>query len=85
MSDRVGVMVDDVIEVDAFIREGFAKVEQASSREIAEKARDLLWVQMGLSPAQRQSWTPPVVWTADVTGAGPFGGLASSVRLGAAR
>ncbi len=35
-------MVDDVIDVDAFIRDGFVKVEQAVPREIDEEARDLL-------------------------------------------
>ncbi|WP_211296124.1 mitomycin antibiotics/polyketide fumonisin biosynthesis protein [Mycobacterium aquaticum] len=73
-----------MIDVDAFIRDGYVKVERAAPRQIADQARDLLWHQMGLSPARPQSWTQPVVWTADLTGAGPFGELASSVRLAAA-
>ncbi|GAS87100.1 mitomycin antibiotics/polyketide fumonisin biosynthesis protein [Mycolicibacterium brisbanense] len=77
-------MVDAVVDVDAFIRDGFVKVEQAAPRQIADQARNLLWRQMGLSPALPQSWTQPVVWTADLTGAGPFGELVASARLAAA-
>ncbi|WP_458319497.1 mitomycin antibiotics/polyketide fumonisin biosynthesis protein [Mycolicibacterium brisbanense] len=73
-----------MVDVDAFIRDGFVRVEQAAPRQIADQARDLLWRQMGLSPALPQSWTQPVVWTADLTGAGPFGELVASARLAAA-
>ncbi|WP_026256411.1 hypothetical protein [Mycobacterium sp. 155] len=74
-------MLDDMIDVDAFIRDGFVKVEQAVPCEIAEEARDLLWAQIGLAPTEPQSWKQPVVWTADLTGAGPFGELASMLLL----
>ncbi|MFA5707401.1 mitomycin antibiotics/polyketide fumonisin biosynthesis protein [Mycolicibacterium sp.] len=71
-------------DVEEFIRAGFVKVEQAAPREVADEARDLLWQQIGLSPDEPDRWAQPVVWTADLTGAGPFGQLSASDRLGGA-
>ena len=65
-------MVVGVVDVEVFKRDGFVKVEQAAPTEIADAARDLLWTQIGLSPDEPESWPGPVVWTADLTGSGPF-------------
>ncbi|WP_102141837.1 mitomycin antibiotics/polyketide fumonisin biosynthesis protein [Mycobacterium hubeiense] len=73
-----------MIDVEAFVRDGFVKLEQAVPRGIADAARDLLWKQIGLSPHRPESWTQPVVWAADLTGEGPFGQLARSARLASA-
>jgi hypothetical protein len=70
-----------MVDIDAFVRDGFVKLEQAAPREIAEAACDLLWQQIGLSPDDPGSWTQPVVWAADLTGAGPFGRLIRSRGL----
>ncbi|MCV7365340.1 phytanoyl-CoA dioxygenase family protein [Mycolicibacterium neworleansense] len=70
-----------MVNVDAFRRDGLVKIEQAVPAEIADAARDLLWTQIGLSPDEPASWTGPVVWAADLTGAGPFGQLAHSAAL----
>ncbi|MBU9763652.1 phytanoyl-CoA dioxygenase family protein [Mycobacterium sp. TNTM28] len=75
------MVVVDVVDVYAFRRDGFVRVEQAAPVEIADAARDLLWEQIGLSPYEPATWTSPVVWAADLTGAGPFGELAGSVVL----
>lgn len=74
-------MVVVVVDVDAFKRDGFVKVERAAPAEIADAARDLLWAQIGLSPDDPASWTSPVVWAADLTGAGPFGQVVNSAPL----
>lgn len=74
-------MVVGVVDVDVFRRDGFAKIEQAVPAEIADAARDLLWAQIGLSQNGPASWTAPVVWAADLTGAGPFGQLVGSTPL----
>ncbi|MFI6793207.1 phytanoyl-CoA dioxygenase [Nonomuraea sp. NPDC050383] len=71
----------DVIDVERFVADGFAKVEGAAAREVGEAARALLWRQVGLSPDEPSGWTRPVVWASDVTGEGPFGVLARSERL----
>ncbi|MGV0813635.1 mitomycin antibiotics/polyketide fumonisin biosynthesis protein [Mycolicibacterium boenickei] len=70
-----------MVDVDAFVRDGFVKIEQAAPAEIADTARDLLWKQIGLSPDEPGSWTQPVMWTADLTGVGPFGELVGSAAL----
>ncbi|MEV0671128.1 mitomycin antibiotics/polyketide fumonisin biosynthesis protein [Mycobacterium sp. NPDC050441] len=70
-----------MVDVDAFTRDGFVKVEQAAPAEIADAARDLLWTQIGLSPDDPESWWGPVVWTADLTGTGPFRRLVGNAAL----
>lgn len=77
-------MVVVVVDVDAFKRDGFVKIEQAVPAEIADAARDLLWAQIGLSPDDPASWATAVVWAADLTGAGPFGQVVNSAELAGA-
>lgn len=67
-----------------FATDGYLKIERAAPREVADAARALLWRQLGLSPDQPESWTEPVRWAADMTGAGPFGELMRSPKLAAA-
>ncbi|MGV0835205.1 phytanoyl-CoA dioxygenase family protein [Mycolicibacterium thermoresistibile] len=73
-----------MVDLDAFIRDGFVKLEQAAPRDVADAARGQLWRQIGLSPQDPGSWTSAVVWTADLTGTGAFGELTRSPRLAAA-
>lgn len=70
-----------MVDVDAFVCDGFVKLEQAVPRAVADAARAVLWQQLGLSPDDPASWHQPVLWAADVTGAGPFGEIAASSRL----
>ncbi|MBI5340657.1 MAG: phytanoyl-CoA dioxygenase family protein [Mycolicibacterium rufum] len=69
-----------MVDLDAFATHGYLTLEQAAPRAVADEARDLLWRQLGVSrdPA---TWTRPVMWTADLTGEGPFGELARSPVL----
>lgn len=71
-----------MIDVDAFVSEGFVKVEQAIPSAVADDAREMLWQQLGLPPDDPASWTQPVLWAADLTGTGPFGEIVRSPRLG---
>src|SRR5690606_36676865 len=61
--------------------EGFVKLEGAAPREVGDAARELLRQQIGLSPDDPSGWREPVVWTADLTGRGPFGELMASPML----
>ena len=70
-----------VIDIDAFRRDGFVKLERGSLRAAADEARASLWHSIGLSPDDPSTWTQPVVWAADLTGHGPFGRLAHSPDL----
>jgi hypothetical protein len=73
-----------MIDVDEFMSDGFAKIEEAAPRAVADAARALLWEQLGLPPDQPAAWSKPTMWASDLTGAGPFGELVRSPRLAAA-
>lgn len=70
-----------IINVEGFVRDGFAKLEAAVPREVGDAARAGLWAQIGLSPDDPSGWKQPVVWAADLSGQGPFGKIVSSARL----
>ncbi|MET0898857.1 MAG: mitomycin antibiotics/polyketide fumonisin biosynthesis protein [Mycobacterium sp.] len=73
-----------MIDVDTFVADGYVKIEQAAPRTVADAARVVLWRQLGLSPDEPDGWSEPVRWTADLTGAGPFGEIVRSAKLAAA-
>ncbi|ANW66062.1 mitomycin antibiotics/polyketide fumonisin biosynthesis protein [Mycobacterium sp. djl-10] len=73
-----------MVDVEAFVSDGYLKIEQPQLRGVAEEARALVWKQLGLTPERAGDWTEPVRWAADHTGEGPFGKLCSSSRSTAA-
>jgi hypothetical protein len=73
-----------MLDIEAFVSDGYVKVEQVAPREVADTARAVLWKRLGLSADDPEQWSAPVMWTADMTGEGPFGELARSPRLTAA-
>ncbi|GAB1582209.1 phytanoyl-CoA dioxygenase family protein [Phyllobacterium phragmitis] len=48
-------------QVQDFIDNGFVKIENAFSAELARQCRDELWREIGLSPDEPESWTKPVI------------------------
>ncbi|AFM15662.1 Phytanoyl-CoA dioxygenase (PhyH) [Mycolicibacterium chubuense NBB4] len=70
-----------MVDVDAFLADGFVHVAGTAPRETVDAARELLWQRLGLSPDEPENWSRPVVWTADLTGDGPFGEIARSPVL----
>ncbi|KZM68713.1 phytanoyl-CoA dioxygenase family protein [Nocardia terpenica] len=48
-------------QIEAFITDGFVKIEQAFSRETADAAREILWRATGCDPDDRSTWTQPVI------------------------
>ncbi|MBI3228592.1 MAG: phytanoyl-CoA dioxygenase family protein [Mycolicibacterium cosmeticum] len=62
-------------DVDAFRRDGYVRIDGAAVHEDALAAQALLWERIGLAPHHPRQWTRPVVWTADLAGAAPFGAL----------
>lgn len=48
-------------EVQNFIDDGFVKIENAFSAELAKQCKDELWAEIGLSPDEPEKWTEPVV------------------------
>jgi hypothetical protein len=70
-----------IIDAEAFVRDGFVKLAAAAPREVADAARAQLWAQIGRSPDDPSGWDEPVVWASDMTGQGPLGEVARSARL----
>jgi hypothetical protein len=48
-------------QVENFIDDGFVRIEDAFSQDIARQCRDILWADMGLAPDRPEGWTEPVV------------------------
>jgi hypothetical protein len=57
-------MHDDLI--DAFVRDGFVKVEQAFPAEVADACETLLWDQIEAERDDPATWTRPVYWVGDM-------------------
>jgi hypothetical protein len=70
-------------QMQAFIDDGFIRLDGAFAANLARECRDQLWAAMGLSPAAPDGWTRPVVrlgWMATP----PFVDAANTPRLHAA-
>lgn len=48
-------------QVQSFIDDGFVRIENAFSADLARQCRDELWAEMGLSPDQPENWIHPVI------------------------
>src|SRR5262245_14945101 len=48
-------------QVQSFIADGFVKLENAFSTDLAKQCRDELWADIGLSPDEPENWIQPVV------------------------
>ncbi|MCW2915796.1 MAG: hypothetical protein JWN52_3864 [Actinomycetia bacterium] len=75
------MLTDD--QVTRFIEDGFVKVEQAFSEEVAAECRAILWRDTGCDPDDPATWTKPVIW---INGHAeePFRAAANTPRLMAA-
>lgn len=49
-----------VVDVAAFERDGYLRIDQPELRGAAEAARAALWAQIGRAPDDPASWTRPV-------------------------
>ena len=47
---------------EQFVELGFVRLDGAFPRDLAERAREILWKDTGCDPADRSTWTKPVVW-----------------------
>lgn len=48
-------------QIDQFVSEGFVRIDEAFSRELADACRRVLWLATGCREDDRSSWTRPVV------------------------
>ncbi|WP_196257883.1 phytanoyl-CoA dioxygenase family protein [Pelagibacterium limicola] len=51
----------DAAQIDAFIADGFVRIDNAFPRELADEARAILWRDTGCDPDDRATWTRPVI------------------------
>jgi hypothetical protein len=52
-------------QLTGFVQDGFVRLENAFSQEVAEDARAILWRDSGCDPDHPSTWTRPVVWLGD--------------------
>jgi len=76
-------MALDPEQVRRFIDDGFLRLEQAFSHELADECRDILWRDTGCDPRDPATWTKPVVRLGDYAQE-PFRLAANTPRLHAA-
>lgn len=48
-------------DINSFIRDGFVRLDHAFDKRTAEDARAILWKETGCDPADRSTWTRPVI------------------------
>ena len=48
-------------QIDQFITQGFVRIDNAFSAEIASQARDILWKDLGLDKNDPTTWNKPVI------------------------
>ncbi|MEO1296555.1 MAG: phytanoyl-CoA dioxygenase family protein [Cyanobacteria bacterium J06636_16] len=72
------MLIDEQIE--QFIASGYVRVEQAFSRELADRCRETFWADTGYDLADRSTWKKPVVWLPDHSEA-PFVQAANAQKL----
>lgn len=51
----------DAAQIDAFIRDGFVRIDNAFPRKLADEGRAILWAATGCNPDDPVSWTQPVI------------------------
>ncbi|MET3878838.1 phytanoyl-CoA dioxygenase family protein [Chitinophaga sp. OAE865] len=49
-------------EIQSFITDGFVRIDNAFSADLATEARNILWKDIPANPADSSTWTKPVVW-----------------------
>lgn len=70
-------------QIDAFIRDGFVRIDNAFPRELADRGRAILWAATGCNPDDPATWTRPVVRLGGFSQP-PFRGAANTPVLHAA-
>jgi hypothetical protein len=68
---------------EAFLRDGFVKIEGAFSTATAQECAALLWKETGCDPDDPATWTQPVHWVGDMAQP-PFEAAANTPALHAA-
>lgn len=67
-------------QIEGFINDGFVKIEQAFSPELAEECRAVLWKECRCDPNNPATWTQPVIRIGELA-LEPFCKAANTARL----
>lgn len=67
-------------QISAFITDGFIRIDNAFSREVADEGRAILWRDTGCDPNDPATWTKPVI-RLDQYGQAPFVAAANTPQL----
>jgi hypothetical protein len=51
----------DASEIEAFVQDGFVRIDRAFPRELADAGRAILWGDTGCNPNDPATWTRPVI------------------------
>ncbi|UJW86981.1 phytanoyl-CoA dioxygenase family protein [Devosia sp. SL43] len=70
-------------QIDAFITDGFVRIDNAFPQELADQGRAILWAATGCNPDDPSTWTQPVVRLGNFTQP-PFRDAANTPVLHAA-
>jgi hypothetical protein len=73
----------DASQIERFMTDGFVRIDNGFSRELATEARRILWKATGCSPNDPATWTEPVIRLGLFTDR-PFVEAANTARLHAA-
>lgn len=49
-------------QIQSFIADGFVRIDNAFSADLASEARNILWKDLPGDPADPKTWTKPVIW-----------------------
>lgn len=55
-------------QIQSFITDGFVRIDNAFSPDLATEARNILWKDIPVNPNDSSTWTKPVVWLGMYTG-----------------
>ena len=61
LDDRQILRGLDVSQIEAFIRDGFVRIEQAFPRDLAAECRTIMWRDLPCDPDDPKTWTRPVI------------------------
>lgn len=67
-------------QIEAFIRDGFVRIDKAFPKEMARQSCDLLWKATGCKPDDPATWTRPVVRIGEMS-MPPFNEVANTSAL----
>ncbi|MFI0896321.1 phytanoyl-CoA dioxygenase family protein [Streptomyces sp. NPDC020983] len=81
--DTSGPVAGGTALVEAFLRDGFVKIEGAVEGPVVRACADLLWQETGCDPADPATWTKPVHWVGGMAQP-PFAAAANAPVLHAA-